>query len=232
MSNETDANGRIGPQLSLADVSIPPAVGEAFGALYGTAAPATGAEWVTAMGETVERVEGRRPTVADLCTAPDGEHVFVPDDAEDDGTGERAYRCPLDPLVYPFLTGTTGTVRSPVPGGESVVTVEIGTDGVAVSHDEAVVSLGVARGLDDAEPTLATVYRDVCGYVRAFPDRAAYERWAADADAATMALPVREGVALARELAAALFADGEATRDETAGAAEYDECGPECGCAE
>jgi len=227
MSSESDANERIGPELSLADVSIPPAVGEALGALYGRDAPETGDEWVTILRETVERVEGRPPTATDLCTAADGDHVFVPDG----GADAQSYRCPLDPLVYPFLTGTVGAIRSPAPDGESEITVEVGADGIEVSHADAVVSLGVARGLEDTDPTLATVYRDVCPYVRAFPDEAAYERWAADVDAETTALPAREGVGLARELADALFESGGASGDETASAVENGGCEPGCGCA-
>jgi len=45
-----------------------------------------------------------------------------------------------------------------------------------------------------------------------------------------MALPLREGVALARELADALLESEEAAT-ESESATEYGECGPECECA-
>jgi hypothetical protein len=190
----------IGPQLDLDDVALPPAVGERLAALLGRESRIdTCAEWAAAMRSALADSAGRTPTVEDLCTSDDGDHAF-------EGTGERqSYACVLDPLIYPFLTDAPGTVRSETPVRGETVEIEIG-DGAAISHDEAVVSLGVsdrAGTVDDV--TVETVYRQVCGYVRVFADREEYEQWAADAAAATTAVPVDEGVAIARELAATLF---------------------------
>jgi hypothetical protein len=205
MTAESDESASIGPKLSLDEVELPPAVGERLATLYRREhAPDTAAEWVALIREAVADLEGREPTLADLCTAPDGDHAF-------EGGGERqSYVCVLDPVAYAFVTGTPGTVRSETPVRGETVRFEIGEDGLDVSHDDAVVSIGVSDYVDDVgEPTLETTYRQVCGYIQTFADETAYEAWAADVEAATTALSAREGVAVGRELATALFGRAE-----------------------
>lgn len=205
MTPDVDESDRIGPQLPLTDVELPPALDERFQTLYGTDdPPADGAEWVAQMRATIAARRDRQPTVADLCTTPDGDHPFV------GAADEQTYRCVLDPLAYPFLTGETGTVRSTTPVRGETVAFEIGADEMTVSRDEAVVSLGVSDHVEEVGDTpVETVYRQVCGYVQTFADREEYERWAAEVDAATTALSAPAGVAVAREIARTLF-DGEA----------------------
>ena len=201
MSSETIEAERIGPQLSLDEIRFSPAVADRFETLYGTEdPPSNGAEWVDAMQDAIEAERGRPPTVEDLCTTPGGEHAFEGPETE------QAYICVLDPLAYPFLTGETGTVRSTTPVRGATVEFEVREDGLAVSHEDAVVSVGVSDHLGHIdEVTVETVYRQVCGYIQTFEDEAEYERWAADAEAATTPLPAEEGVALARETARTLF---------------------------
>ncbi|WP_436929309.1 organomercurial lyase [Halosimplex halobium] len=202
------------------DVSLPADVGEAFGRLYGTDPPATVGEWAETMRAVVEAERGRAPTVDDLCATDDGDHAFV-----GEGT-EQAYLCVLDPLVYPFLTGERGTVRSTTPVRGAEVTVEVGDDGVAVSHEDAVVSVGVSTDPDRVDDgPVETVYREVCGYIQTFEDRAEYETWAAGVDAATTAVPAAEGAAVARELTETLF---DADVSEQNGRTEA--AGVECDC--
>ena len=227
MSTETEERGSIGPTISLTSVTLPPAVGEGFAELYGAdERPETAAEWVADMRATVQRVYDRTPTVDDLCTVDGGNHAFV-------GQSEtQTYVCVLDPLAYPFLTGETGTVRSKTPVRGAEVTFEVDTGGVTLSHDEAIISVGVSDDVEaDNERPIETVYREACGYIQTFEDEAEYEAWAADVDAATVALPAREGVALAQQLAGALFdgetsekaADGE-TSEKAAGGCESSGC--------
>ena len=203
MTTETVEYDNIGPELSLSDVAFPSELGERFQTLYGTEKPpADGAAWVEQMREAITAVRDRQPTVDDLCTVADGEHVFTPAGGGD----EQRYICVLDPLAYPFLTGETGTVRSTTPVREATVAFEITADGVDVSHDEAVVSLGVSDHVEEFEDApVETVYRQVCGYIQTFEDREEYETWAADVDAATVPLSAAEGVAVAREIAVSLF---------------------------
>ena len=99
-------------------------------------------------------------------------------------------------------------------------------------YDEAIISIGVSDDVEaDHDRPIETVYQEVCGYIQTFEDEAEYEAWAADVDAATTALPAREGVALAQQLAGALFdgetsestADGEAS-EKAAGGCESSGC--------
>jgi len=220
MWTRVDDNDSIGPTISLASVTLPPALGKGFAQLYGAEErPETAAEWVADMRATVQRVYDRTPTVDDLCTVDDGDHAFV------GPGGTQTYICVLDPLAYPFLTGETGTVRSETPVRGTEVTFEVDTDGVTVSHDEAIISIGVSDDVEaDDDRPIETVYQQVCGYIQTFEDEAEYEAWAADVDATTTALPAREGVALAQQLAGALF-DGETgvADDETSESVADDE---------
>lgn len=208
MSYETlhsDDTGRIGPQLSLADVDVPPAVGEQFATLYGTSEPpANAADWALAMRAVIETEREREPTVDDLCTATDGDHAFESADAVEPVS--QSYLCVLDPLIYPFLTGTPGAVTSTTPVRGATVAFDVREDGFDVSHDDAVVSVGLSNDVGHVDDvSVETVYRQVCGYVRTFEDEAEYETWRADAGGVTTPLSAAEGLAVARELASVLF---------------------------
>ena len=204
MSSETIDTHSIGPQLSLDEVAIPGAVGERMARLYGVdERPRTAADWMAVSEAELAESHGRRPTVADLCTSDDGAHTFTGAGASGES---QSYVCVLDPLAYPFLVDEPGTVRSETPLRETAVTFEIGRESLEVTPESAVVSLGVSDHVDAVETVaFETVYRQVCGYIHAFEDEDEYEEWAADAEAATTALPAEEGVALAREIALVLF---------------------------
>jgi hypothetical protein len=112
----------------------------------------------------------------------------------------------IDPLAYPFITDTPGTIasRSPVRGEE--ITVELDADGVAVSHPDAVVSIGVSDHVDTVDAvTPDVIYRQVCGVIHLFEDRAEYETWAADAEAATTNVSVETGIGVSKAIANVLF---------------------------
>ena len=214
MAETTDSGDRtastidadsIGPQLDLDDIAFPVDVGRALAHAHGVESPVgTGAEWVATTKAALGEEVGTAPTVDDLCTSPDGRHTF----SARDGDHEQAYVCVLDPLVYPFLTDTPGTVRSVTPVREETVEITVDEESATTSHDEAVVSLGAATGLDpDAEVSFERVYADVCGYVHVFADEAEYDVWREKSDGATTAVPVEEGVAISRELAAALVGE-------------------------
>lgn len=194
----------VGPTVDLADVSLPPAVGEKLQALYGTAEPpADAAEWIEATRAASTEALGREPTAEDLCRADDGAHRFEPADGGD----TQGYVCVLDPILYPFLVDEPGTIRSETQVREETVTVDVTHGGVEVSHPEAVVSIGVAEHVDAVdEVTPEVIYRQVCGYIHVFADREEYETWAAEVDAATTAVDVETGVGIAKAIGDALFA--------------------------
>lgn len=200
----------VGPTIDLGTVSLPPAVADGFQTLYGTAErPRTVAGWVDATRTALAATTGQDPSVEDLCTLADGDHVFEPRPGTDDE--RQAYVCVLDPLLYPFLTDTPGTVRSRTQIHGETVTVDVTSDGVEVSHPDAVVSIGVSDHVEAvADLTPAVVYRQVCGYVHVFADEAEYETWATEVEAATTAVPIATGIAVAKELAEVLFGDRQA----------------------
>jgi hypothetical protein len=222
MSFEAIDRGCIGPELSLDDVALPPAVGERFGRLYGVDDRLrTAADWIRVTRERL-RSQGQRPTTEDLCTSADGAHTFVAESGrdggatDDDATDDHAvgdsqsYVCVLDPLAYPFLVDEPGTVRSETPVRGNEVVFAVGREGVAVTPEDAVVSIGASDHVDVVgDVTVETVYRQVCGYIHAFEDEAEYEQWAGDVEAATTSLPAEEGVAVARKIALTLFDAGE-----------------------
>ncbi|WP_276271257.1 organomercurial lyase [Haloarcula litorea] len=202
MTDREAVDDSIGPTTDLEAVRFPDDLAERFGVLYGTDPLRDGREWVAAIRAAQRDLAGRAPTAEDLCTTDDGAHAFVTDD------GSQDYVCVLDPLVVPFLRDEAGTVRSTTPVRGETVETRVDGDGVSVSHPDAVVSLGLSDHVDaDTEPTLATVYRQVCGYVHVFADEAEYETWAAEAEATTTAVPIERGVGIAEELAGELFGE-------------------------
>jgi hypothetical protein len=194
----------VGPTLDLADVPLPADVGQGIQTLYGTEdPPRDAAAWIAATRAAIEDARGSKPTVADLCDARDGDHRFE----ARDGEFSQAYVCVIDPLAYPFITATPGTIRSQSQVRDETLTVEITADGLAVSHPDAVVSIGVSDHVDAVdEVTPEVVYRQICGYIHLFADGASYQAWAAEADAATTAVPVETGVGLSKAIARTLFA--------------------------
>lgn len=212
-SNDADANeapnatidpAEVGPTVELSAIEFPADIGEGFQTLYGTDEPIPDAEaWIAATREGVEVVRGRAPTTDDLCASADGDHAFEPAD----GGESQRYVCVIDPIAYPFIVDEPGTVRSTTQVREETITIDVTEDGVDVSHPDAVVSIGVADGVESVEDvTPEVVYRQVCGFIHVFADEAEYETWAAEADGATTSVPVERGIGLGKAIADALFA--------------------------
>jgi hypothetical protein len=187
----------------VSEIELSRPVGDRLATIFGSEPTfSTVAEWIDAMENAFEGQLGHTPTREDLCTTPDGNHVVEID-------GEReSYVCVLDPLMVLFLEGQPGQVRSETPGSGAEIVIDVGREGVETSHEDAVVSIGVAADVSDAAvgpvtPELA--YRTICPYVQAFVDEPAFDRWAAASDGVAMAIPIEESVIIARELAATLI---------------------------
>lgn len=206
----------------LDDRDVPPDLGATLQATFGTDEPPTTLRDLVAIVSRVLDESDHSIGVEDLCTASDGRHVARFD-------GERQYfHCVLDTLFLPFLRPETSPVEirsvSPtsdgadgyegdVGAGDDVVEITASGEGVVVTPPEAVMSVGLANGIEladppDVDPTLG--YTKFCPYVNAFPSRATYEQWDRETPGATtMAVSFPTGLALARELARQLgAADG------------------------
>jgi hypothetical protein len=186
---------RIGPELALEDVTIPPHVGDRLAAFYDREERIEDArQWAEAADAAIRAETGRGGTEADMCTVEDGPHaVEFADDSQ-------SYVCVLDPLIAVFRRGEPGTVRSETPEDGTEVTIDLDETGATVAPETAVVSLGVGYDAPDAEPTLEAAYGQVCASTDVFASAEEYERWADGVDASTTSYPVGRAVALTREL--------------------------------
>lgn len=176
--------------------TLPSDVRAALGRLLGAESVETIGEWVR---EIRRRTGGGAIGVADLCFADEE----TPHRAEVDGETHH-FLCFYDAVALAGLSDATVDIRTESPDGTAIEARAAGTDELSVTPGEAVFSFGVDRSVDppsDGDPAPADIYRAVCPYVTAFPDRAAYESWAASVDAATVAMPL----AGATELATALI---------------------------
>jgi len=201
MASQTFDGDSIGPQLDLADATIPPHVGHHLATLYGLDGRVkTWADWIEAIRTASEQTGDSPPTEADRCYFDDGDHTVEVD-------GETAsFVCVLDPLTVPFLRETPAIVHSRTPEDGEAITIDVAADDVAVDGDDAVVSLGVSRDpAVDGTPTHEDIYAESCPYIHVFASVGEYERWADEVNAATTSVPVETGVAIARELARELF---------------------------
>lgn len=194
---------RIGPQIDLGDVSIPADVGQQLQTLYGTdRRPATAADWVARTRDAIELTRNRTPTVEDLCTTEDGAHAF----AAASGAFRQEYVCVLDPIAYPYVTDTPGTITTMTAVREAPTTIAIDGDGVETDRADALVSIGVADHVGSVERvTPEVVYRQVCGYVRTFADEREYEQWTDTVEAATTTVSLATGIAIAGAISTTLF---------------------------
>ncbi len=113
------------------------------------------------------------------------------------------FRCFYDAVILAALEDRAVDVRTVSPGGTVVEARAVGSDELSVTPGDAVFSLGIATDAgerSDGDPTLADGYAAICPYVRAFPDREAYEQWAEGVPAATVAMPLAGATELADAL--------------------------------
>lgn len=111
------------------------------------------------------------------------------------------FQCFYDAVALARIRDEAVNIRTESPEGEVVKARATGHE-IDPTPSTAVVSFGVATDAtpEGAEPTLRETYGAICPYVKAFPDRGAYEAWVDDVDAATVGMPLAEGLPVAGRL--------------------------------
>lgn len=181
--SRTSTGRWLGDDAPLA-TDLPSDLRTGLGRVIGEPPIATLGEWLAAVRE---RAGDGGVDVDRLCHADDATpHVGR--------VGEETYhfRCVYDAVVLAALLDEPVSISTESPDGTAIEAEAVGTEMLDVVPGTAVFSVGVADDVapPDGEPDPAALYGAVCPYVRAFPDRAAYQDWAETAPAATAALPL------------------------------------------
>ena len=179
------------------DARLPDELRSALGRFVGGESVDTLREWVS----EIRRLTGGGAIGAEQLCHTDGETEHWGSVAD-----ERYYfRCFYDAVVLAAIEERPVDVHTASPGGTVVEARAVGSDELSVTPEGAVFSLGIgadAYEQSGGSPTLQEGYAAICPYVRAFPDRESYERWADAAPAATVAMPIAGATDVARALVA------------------------------
>lgn len=201
-SNVTErdaANGSSTEQWQIDDsvltTELPEELGSTLGRFLGTEPIDTLGGWVAAVRY---HIDGRSITIEELCTTDERTEHWGTVDGE-----KYHFACFYDAVILAALVDSPVDIRTKSPDGRVIEAHAVGTDELTVDPDDAVFSFGIDGDVSppsEEGPTLDDGYAAICPYVRAFPAREAYERWATSVHATTVAMPLGG----ATELAAAL----------------------------
>ena len=184
-------------EADVLDAPLPDELRSALGRFVGTESVDTLGEWAT---EIRRLTGGGAIDVGQLC------HTDTETDHWGEVGDERYYfQCFYDAAILAAVEERPVDIHTVSPSGTVVEAQADGSDELSVTPDRAIFSLGI--GLDAYErsggdPTLEDGYAAICPYVKAFPDREAYDQWAETVPAATVAMPL----AGATDVASALVA--------------------------
>ena len=177
------------------DATLPDDLQRVLGRFLGVAPVKTLGAFATALGQQA----GGSLGVEDLCHAdePTG-HRGVTDEAT------YHFRCFYDAVVLAALVDAPVDIRTETPDG-AVVEARAAEGEITATPATAVVSFGIARDVappGEDGPRLDAAYRNICPFVRAFPDREQYAAWATTVPAATVGFRLTDAAAFADRLAA------------------------------
>lgn len=181
------------PDEGVLETKLPADLRAALGGFVGTESVDTLGEWAAVVRR---HTDGDAMPIDDLCHSP------VPTGHWGELDGERYdFRCFYDAVVLAALADEPVDIHTESADGTVIEARAVGAEDLLVMPATAVFSFGIAADPPgDGEPSVADFYAAGCPYVKAFPDREAYERWAETVPAHTVAMPL----AGATELAAAL----------------------------
>jgi len=177
------------------DKQLPDDLRTALGRFLGVESVDTLADW----GEQIRRRTGGGPIDVEHLCHTDGESAHW-------GSidGERYYfQCFYDAVMLAALENDPVDIHTVSPDGVAIEARAVGSEELSVTPDTAVFSLGIALDAHEqsgGDPTLQDGYAAICPYVKAFPDREAYETWATEVPAATVGTPLSGATAFARAL--------------------------------
>ncbi|WP_254762379.1 organomercurial lyase [Natrinema marinum] len=176
------------------ETPLPDDVRTAMDRFFGDASIATLEDWVT---ELRARTGGGSIDVDDLCHA-EGE---TPHWGDLDGRRYH-FRCFYDAVALAELASEPVEIRTESPSGAVIEARATGDGDLSATPSTAAVSFGIVTddSVTDGTPTLEDAYSAICPAVRAFPTREAYERWAAETNAATIGMPASAATAVAAGL--------------------------------
>lgn len=182
-------------QPSALDAELPDDLRVTLGRVLGGESVETLNDW---LAEVRRRTGGGSIAVDDLCHANDETGHWG------DMGGERYhFQCFYDAVALSALVESPVDIRTESPDGTVIEARAIGTSDLTVTPEETVFSLGVDEAVEppaDREPSVEDIYAAVCPYVKAFPNREAYERWEKTVPAATIAMPLAGATEIASRL--------------------------------
>lgn len=187
------------PSSTFREIELPPEVAGQLQTAFGLPQPPTTLEeWVTITSAVADEL-GLTVSMDTLCTTEHSRHR-----ATIDGDTHH-FHCVLDALVVPFVIETDEpvSIRSESPVSETIVEIRAGRDAFTVEPVDAVMSFGVATGLDAPDTDefdLSLAHERFCPYANAFPSETEYGKWAAQIDAVTTVFPIEVGYQLARHV--------------------------------
>jgi hypothetical protein len=177
------------------DTQLPPELQTELGRFVGKESLDTLEEWAS----DIRRLTGGGSiAVDDLCHASEETDHWGTVDGE-----QYHFRCFYDAVILAALENRPVDIHTVSPDGTVIDARAVGSDELSVAPAEAVFSFGIATDAYErsgGDPTLQDGYAAICPYVRAFPDNEAYERWATEVPAATVAMPLAGATALAGAL--------------------------------
>jgi len=179
---------------SVLTAELPEELRLALGRFIGTESIDTLGGWVAAVRY---HIDGASVTIDELCVTDDEtEHWGSVD-------GERYYfACFYDAVILAALVDRPVDIRTKSPDGTVIEARAVGSDALTVTPTDAVFSFGIDTTVEPPDDglNLERGYAAICPYVKAFPNRDAYERWAETVAAATVAMPLEGATDLAGAL--------------------------------
>lgn len=196
---ENDTNERFhyrwGTESPTIDATLPAEVRTTLGRFLGEDSIETLGDWIE---ECRRRTGGGPIAVEDLCHASEETSHWGEIEAE-----RYHFLCFYDAVVLSALVDEPVDIHTESPDGTVIEAHAVGTDELSVTPETAVFSFGIGQDVEppsEVVPGLEDVYSAVCPYVRAFPNREAYERWAKTVPAVTVALPPEDATEMATRL--------------------------------